>query len=141
MGAMSIVMGIDQHRAQITAEWIELATGEIGRARVRPGDRAGVRRFLARFHLARVKPSLTPMRRGRLPDCCCRHAIRVDRLERLSGRDASPSGITPSNILSPTHRTTGSWTEVSPGARAQQLLALHPAHGPPGALDKPPPDK
>jgi transposase len=46
---MSIVMGIDQHRAQITAEWIELETGEIGRARVRPADRIGVRRFLARF--------------------------------------------------------------------------------------------
>ncbi len=46
---MSIVMGIDQHRAQITAEWIELETGEIGRARVRPADRGGVRRFLARF--------------------------------------------------------------------------------------------
>jgi transposase len=46
---MSIVMGIDQHRAQITAEWIDVATGEISRARVRPADRAGVRRFLARF--------------------------------------------------------------------------------------------
>jgi transposase len=46
---MSIVMGIDQHRAQITAEWIELETGEIGRARVRPADRTGVRRFVARF--------------------------------------------------------------------------------------------
>src|ERR1700716_898665 len=46
---MSIVMGIDQHRAQITAEWIDLASGEISRARVRPADRAGVRRFLARF--------------------------------------------------------------------------------------------
>jgi transposase len=42
-------MGIDQHRAQITAEWIDVATGEISRARVRPADRAGVRRFLARF--------------------------------------------------------------------------------------------
>jgi hypothetical protein len=46
---MSIVMGIDQHRAQITAEWIDLPSGEISRARVRPADRAGVRRFLARF--------------------------------------------------------------------------------------------
>ena len=36
---MSIVMGIDQHRAQITAEWIDLASGEISRARVRPADR------------------------------------------------------------------------------------------------------
>ena len=47
---MSIVMGIDQHRAQITAEWIDLPSGEISRAPgVRPADRAGVRRFLARF--------------------------------------------------------------------------------------------
>ena len=43
---MSIVMGIDQRRAQITAEWIDVASGEITRARVRPADRAGVRRFL-----------------------------------------------------------------------------------------------
>src|SRR5918994_3415036 len=46
---MSIVMGLDQHRAQITAEWIDVASGEISRARVRPADRVGVRRFLARF--------------------------------------------------------------------------------------------
>jgi transposase len=46
---MSIVIGVDQHRAQITAEWIDTASGEISRARVRPADRAGVRRFLARF--------------------------------------------------------------------------------------------
>ena len=48
-GRMSIVMGVDQHRAQITAEWIDLASGEISRARVLPADRAGVRRFLERF--------------------------------------------------------------------------------------------
>jgi transposase len=46
---MSIVMGVDQHRAQITAEWIDLVSGEISRARVIPADRAGARRFLARF--------------------------------------------------------------------------------------------
>ena len=46
---MSIVMGVDQHRAQITAEWIDVLSGEISRARVRPADRAGVRRFLERF--------------------------------------------------------------------------------------------
>src|ERR671919_329397 len=32
---MAIVMGLDQHRAQITAEWIDTDTGEIGRARAR----------------------------------------------------------------------------------------------------------
>ena len=42
-------MGIDQHRAQISAEWIDTITGEISRARVAPADRAGVRKFLARF--------------------------------------------------------------------------------------------
>ena len=36
---MSIVMGVDQHRAQITAEWIDLVRGEISRARVSPADR------------------------------------------------------------------------------------------------------
>src|SRR6266700_1436841 len=46
---MSIVMGVDQHRAQITAEWIDVASGEISRARVSPADRAGARRFLERF--------------------------------------------------------------------------------------------
>ena len=40
---MSIVMGLDQHRAQVTAEWIDLVSGEISRARVSPADRVGVR--------------------------------------------------------------------------------------------------
>ena len=46
---MSIVMGLDQHRAQITADWLESETGEVKRGRVAPADRAGVRRFLERF--------------------------------------------------------------------------------------------
>ena len=46
---MTIVMGLDQHRAQITAEWIDTASGEVSRARVAPAHRAGVQRFAARF--------------------------------------------------------------------------------------------
>jgi transposase len=46
---VAIVMGLDQHRAQITAEWIDTATGEVSRSRVAPADRAGVRRFVGRF--------------------------------------------------------------------------------------------
>jgi transposase len=46
---VSLVMGIDQHRAQISAEWIDTVTGEVSRTRVAPADRAGVRRFLAQF--------------------------------------------------------------------------------------------
>jgi transposase len=46
---MAILMGLDQHRAQITTDWVDTSTGEVSRARVAPADRAGVRRFLARF--------------------------------------------------------------------------------------------
>jgi len=46
---MTIVMGLDQHRGQITGEWLDTETGEVRRARVAPADRAGVRKFLGRF--------------------------------------------------------------------------------------------
>ena len=46
---MTIVMGLDQHRAQITADWVDTDTGEVKRGRVAPADRAGVRKFLSRF--------------------------------------------------------------------------------------------
>jgi hypothetical protein len=46
---MAILMGLDQHRAQITTDWVDTSTGEVSKARVAPADRAGVRRFLARF--------------------------------------------------------------------------------------------
>ena len=46
---MTILMGADQHRAQITTDWVDTATGEVSRARVTPADRLGVRRFLERF--------------------------------------------------------------------------------------------
>jgi len=46
---LTIVMGLDQHRGQITGEWIDTETGEVRRARVAPADRAGVRKFLQRF--------------------------------------------------------------------------------------------
>jgi hypothetical protein len=42
-------MGLDQHRAQITAEWLDTETGEIARTRISPADRAGVQRFAGRF--------------------------------------------------------------------------------------------
>ena len=46
---MAIVMGLGQHRAQITAEWIDTDTGELGRARISPALRGDVRRFVKRF--------------------------------------------------------------------------------------------
>jgi len=46
---MAIVMGLDQHRAQITAEWLATETGEVSRTRISPAHRAGVRRFCEQF--------------------------------------------------------------------------------------------
>jgi transposase len=46
---VTIVMGLDQHRAQITADWLDTETGEVSRKRIAPADRAGVRQFAARF--------------------------------------------------------------------------------------------
>jgi hypothetical protein len=48
-GLVSIVMGLDQHRAQISAEWIDTITGEVSRARVMPADRVGVQKFVKQF--------------------------------------------------------------------------------------------
>jgi hypothetical protein len=46
---MAIVMGLDQRRAQIAAEWIDTDTGALGRARISPALRGDVRRFFKRF--------------------------------------------------------------------------------------------
>jgi len=39
---MTIVMGLDQHRGQITGEWIDTETGEVQRTRVAPADRRAI---------------------------------------------------------------------------------------------------
>ena len=81
----------------------------------------------------RAKPFVNQMRRGRLLNDSCRH-VRVDRPERPSGRNASPSGITPSNIMSPAPEPTrGSRTEVRLGARAHKTRPSNRAHAPPGS--------
>jgi transposase len=53
-----IVMGLDQHRGQITAEWIQTETGEVSRARVAPAHREPVRRFLGRFRGVELEVAL-----------------------------------------------------------------------------------
>ncbi len=55
---MAIVMGLDQHRAQITAEWVDTVTGEVSRSRVVPADREAVRRFLGRFGAEELQVAL-----------------------------------------------------------------------------------
>src|SRR4051794_24258277 len=71
------------------------------------------------------------MRRGRLLTGSRRHQL-VDGLKRPSGRNASPSGITPSHIMSPAPEPTrGSRTEVRLGARAHTIQTCNRAHAPP----------
>jgi hypothetical protein len=80
----------------------------------------------------RAKPLVTQMPSGRLPASSCRHA-HVDGLQRQSGRNASPSRITRSNIMSPAPEPTrGSRTEVRLGARAHTTTFVNRAHAPPG---------
>ena len=52
-------MGLDQHRAQITAEWLDTATGELSRKRIAPADRARVRAFAAQFRDQELEDDLT----------------------------------------------------------------------------------
>jgi hypothetical protein len=52
------VVGPHHPCAKITTEWLDQETGEVSRARVTPADRAGVRRFLARFAGQRLEAAL-----------------------------------------------------------------------------------
>jgi len=64
------------------------------------------------------------MHRGRLPTLCCRH-VRVDGLQRPSGRNASPCGSnTPSTIMSP----TGSQPQVADRDKPGRPRAPRPDH-------------
>ena len=87
--------------------------------------------------MVRAKSSQSPMHRGLFPADSCRH-VRVDGPERPSGRNASsPSGITPSTIMSPARHTAGSWTEIRLGARAHNTHTTNRAHAPPSQQHQP----
>ncbi len=53
-----VMMGLDQHRGQITTEWLNTDTGEISRRRIRPADRLSFRRFLGEFEGMQVEAAL-----------------------------------------------------------------------------------
>ena len=84
---MSIVMGLDQHRAQISAEWIDTITGEVSRARIVPADRAGVRKFLVRFRGEGLEVALEATRAGG-----CGRGARADRRRGALGRAGRGGG-------------------------------------------------
>jgi hypothetical protein len=55
---MTIVVGLDVHREQITFDALDTHTGEVRRGRIRPADRDSFRRFLSRFERAPVEAAL-----------------------------------------------------------------------------------
>ncbi len=55
---MTIVMGFDQHREQITWDALDSSTGELRRGRIRPADRESFRHFLRQFDGERLEAAL-----------------------------------------------------------------------------------
>jgi transposase len=55
---VTIVMGFDQHRAQITWDALDSSTGELRRGRIRPAERESFRHFLSRFEGERIEAAL-----------------------------------------------------------------------------------
>jgi hypothetical protein len=121
---MTIVLRLDQHRAQITAEWVDTVTGEVSRSRIAPAHRESVRRFLARFeglelevaleattgwrfvveelhrvgarvHLA--EPAETAARRGR------KKRAKTDRADARLLRELVMVGRLPESWIAPDH--------------------------------------
>ena len=98
--------------------------------------------------VVRAQLSPNPMHRGQFPASSCRH-VRVDGLQRPSGRNPYPSGIAPSTIMSPSRRKAGSRTEIRLSTRAHthadsassapvKRYALGPTGRPPGDRAPPP---
>lgn len=121
---MTIVMGLDVHRQQITFDALDTDTGEIRRGRIRPADRETVRHFLRGFegqqveaaleattgwrfvveelraagagaHLA--EPAETRSRRG------TKRRAKTDRLDALHLRDLLVEGRLPESWVPPEH--------------------------------------
>jgi transposase len=55
---VTIVMGFDQHREQVTWDALDSSTGELRRGRIRPADRESVRRFMREFEGERIEAAL-----------------------------------------------------------------------------------
>ena len=121
---MTIVVGLDVHREQITFDALDTQTGEVRRGRIRPADRESLRRFLGRFdgqpveaaleattgwrfiveelqaagataHLA--EPAETRSLRGR------KRRAKTDRLDARHLRDLLLEGRLPESWIPPEH--------------------------------------
>jgi transposase len=121
---MTIVVGLDVHREQVTFDALDTRTGEVRRGRIRPADPDGFRRFLRRFdgqpveaaleattgwrfiveelqavgakaHLA--EPAETRRLRGR------KRRAKTDRLDARHLRDLLLEGRLPESWIPPEH--------------------------------------
>jgi integrase len=143
---MTIVMGLDQHRAQITAEWLDTETGEITHKRISPAHRDDVRQFCEPFrgqelevgleattgwrfvadelaavgavvHLA--EPAETAARRG------TKKRAKSDRadaraLPRRRSRTTDVGSTKTTNTSVPLHRTAGRWSTRAPSSASRR---------------------
>jgi transposase len=100
---VSLVMGMDQHRAQIAAEWIDTVSGEISRARIRPADRAGVRRFLERFDGQALEVALEATTGWRFV---------VEELERVAAEVHLAEPAETSALRGPKKRAKTDWADA-----------------------------
>ena len=121
---MTIVIGLDQHRAQITYDQLDTETGEVRGGRICPANRETVRVFLCRFagrkveaaveattgwrflveelrsagavvHLA--EPAETSERRGR------KRRAKTDRADARHLRELLQAGRVPESWIPPVH--------------------------------------
>ena len=100
---MTIVMGLDQHRAQISAEWIDTITGEISRARVTPADRESVRKFLRRFEGTDLEVALEATTGWRFV---------VEELQRVGADVHLAEPAETSGLRGPKRRAKTDWTDA-----------------------------
>jgi transposase len=100
---MSIVMGLDQHRAQISAEWIDTSTGEMSRSRVVPADRASVRRFFGRFSSQELEVGLEATTGWRFV---------VEELRRVGARVHLAEPAETSGLRGPKKRAKTDWADA-----------------------------
>jgi transposase len=121
---MTIVLGLDVHRQQITFDALDTDTGEVERGQIRPATREGLRSWLTRYRRRKVvaaleattgwlfvveelqrigisahlaEPAETRAKRGR------KRRAKTDRLDARHLRELLAGGQLPESWIPPTH--------------------------------------
>jgi len=99
---VTIVMGLDQHRAQITAEWLDTSTGELSRSGSRPAIASGCGDSSSVFAASGSKP---PWRRRRVGASWSRSWVEWAPRRAWPSRRKPPPGAAPRSAPSQTAPT------------------------------------